>query len=514
MVDTIELLNKKFNNKYEYLKLLDVVYDSDVSMCTITLLYPYHIAEISQEDKQEIIDFYQEFLSLKGQLKIKLKKSFLDEILMVEEVVEYFKGHRKGLLPYIEKNNISSVQDGLKVNIKVSLNQDVLALIDEEELACALKKYIEKRFICQAIIEFVENEEVLPDEIVAEDIVPQSKKARRYRVKVEKKLIGGDIVPQPEYIIDNKNPKDAVILSGFISNKNLKTYVQKKGKRAGQERNLFTFTLTDESGSIDCVYFCGKTNEKVMDGIDELFLLLLVGDLKMGLNDKLTYYVRKISLASPLQMQDVSGQEESNEGEYVRKKVVVPESISRSTQSNLFETKSPYNDFILKNKFVVFDLETTGLNPEECEITEIGAVKIENGEIIERFYSFAKPKNPIPEEVEALTHITNKMVADAPRVEDVVYDFYDWSRGCIISGYNIVGFDMKFLKKVADRIGVKFDNEVVDAFIIARQSNLKTGNFKLGTVVKALGLTLEDAHRAYNDAHATAQVLMELNRKK
>lgn len=515
MIDTIELLNKKYENKYNYLKLLDVVYDKDVSVCTITLLYPYNIVDIDSNDRQEIINFYQEFLSLKGQLKLKFKRSFLDEVLIVDEVVEFFKNEKKGLIPYIQKNNISSVQNDLAVNIKLSLNQDVLALIDEFELQNEIKKYIEKRFIAVVNVEIVENEEVLPEEIVAEDIIPQAKKARRYNVKIEKKLIGGDIIPQPEYIGDNKNPKEAVILSGFISNKNMKTYVQKKGKRAGQERNLFSFNLRDESGNIDCVYFCGKTHEKTMDGIEDLFMVIMVGDLKLGLNDKLTYYVRKISLASPVE-EKISAmiEEYKEEKEFIHKKVVFPETIQRNTQGNLFEEKVKYNQYIMDNNFVVFDLETTGLNPEECEITELGAVKIEHGEITERFWSFAKPKEPIPKEVELLTNITNDMVADAPKVEDVVYDFYEWSRGCIISGYNIIGFDMKFLKKVADRIGVKFDNEVIDAFIVARTSGLKTGNFKLGTVVKALGLTLKDAHRAYNDAHATAEVLMELNRLK
>ena len=75
-------------------------------------------------------------------------------------------------------------------------------------------------------------------------------------------------------------------------------------------------------------------------------------------------------------------------------------------------------------------------------------------------------------------------------------------------------FDLKFIRKVAEKIGVTFDNEIIDALIVARQSGLRLGNFKLGTVVKALGLTLVDAHRAYNDAHATALVLMELNKSK
>ena len=515
MIDTLEKLNQKFNNKYSYLKLLNVVYDKDSLLCTITLLYPYQIEEIPSEDRDEIIKFYQEFLSLNAEVKVKFKKSFLDECLILEEVVEFFKNNKKGLYPYLSKENIKASYSEQNVEIFISLNQDVLALLDDFELASQIKQHIEKLFIANVRVIIAENEDTLSDEIDAEDLISSASnvnRVRRYDVKLEKKLIGGDIIPKPEHIIDIKSPKNAVILSGFLTNKNRKDYIQKKGKNAGKEKSLYTFTLRDKEGSIDCVYFCGKTHLKDMESLDDLFMLLCVGNVQVGLNGKLTYYIKKISLASPCEeIVEVS----NPDGErYVRKKVVFPDVMPSNTQTNLFDDKLRYNDYIMNNSFVVFDIETTGLDPETCEITEIGAVKIENGEITERFQSFAKPSHPIPDEVVKLTNITNEMVAHAPRIEDVVYDFYDWSRNCIISGYNIVGFDMKFIRKVAEKIGVKFDNELIDAFIVARQSGLRLGNYKLGTVVKALGLTLVDAHRAYNDAHATALVLMELNKRK
>jgi DNA polymerase-3 subunit alpha (Gram-positive type) len=199
---------------------------------------------------------------------------------------------------------------------------------------------------------------------------------------------------------------------------------------------------------------------------------------------------------------------------FKHKRVVFPDMMPYEKQSNLFEEKVVYNDYIMNNKFVVFDIETTGLDPEYCEITELGAVKIENGEITERFQSFAKPSHPIPEEVVKVTNITDEMVAHAPKAEDVVYDFWEWSRGCILSGHNVVGFDIKFIRKVAEKIGVRFDNEMIDTLIVARQSGLKLGNYRLGTIAKALNISLVDAHRAYNDAYATAKVLMELNKLK
>ena len=106
------------------------------------------------------------------------------------------------------------------------------------------------------------------------------------------------------------------------------------------------------------------------------------------------------------------------------------------------------------------------------------------------------------------------MLIGAPDIRDVILDFYDWCKGCVISGYNIINFDMKFINKEADNVGIRFDNEIVDTINVVRQSKIRTPNFKLGTVVKALGLTLNDAHRAFNDAYATAQVLLELNKLK
>lgn len=137
-----------------------------------------------------------------------------------------------------------------------------------------------------------------------------------------------------------------------------------------------------------------------------------------------------------------------------------------------------------------------------------------NGQVKEKFSTFVKPKGKIPERVTELTHITNEMVANAPSIDNVIRDFYEYTRGCIISGYNIIGFDMKFLQKAASKVGLKFDNQVIDAFIVARTSGIRAGNYKLGTVVKALGLTLTDAHRAYNDAYATGLVLLEFNKRK
>lgn len=505
-------INKKFDNKYPYLKLYELVYDKGLKICSVTFLFPYNMDEPSKEEREELTDFLREFLSLNAKIRLKMKKSFLDEPLIRKEVKNFFETNHKGIFPYIMEDNIAVHGDGFNVDIIINLNKDVLSMLDDASIRNNLMNFLNRRFIAQFNITLEENADELPDEIDYVDVIePIAMGVKRYDVRVIKKIIGGEIAPKPEYIKNIERSKTSVILAGKISNIAKKAFTIKKGKHQGEEKHLYTFNLTDDA-SIECVYFCSKTNERKLDALQDGLMLLCVGDIKKGLSGKLTYYPRKLSYASPVEK--VEEKPEAQIASRRHKQVVFPEPMSSSEQSNLFNDKPKFSDFILENTIVVFDLETTGLDPEFCEITELGAVKIVNGFVKEKFSSFVKPKNEIPANVTELTHITNEMVANAPPIEAVIQDFYDYTRGCIISGYNIVGFDMKFLQKAAASVGLKFDNQVIDAFIVARQSGLRTGNYKLGTVVKALGLTLVDAHRAYNDAYATALVLLEFNKKK
>ena len=177
----------------------------------------------------------------------------------------------------------------------------------------------------------------------------------------------------------------------------------------------------------------------------------------------------------------------------------------------MFKLKDKYNAKIMGKQIVVFDIETTGLDPATDQIIELGAVKIENGNIVEKFSTFVKPTVKIPFEVSQLTGITQDMVEDAPPIEYVIKDFYDFTRDCTLSGHNVINFDIKFIKREGENYGYDFDNPLIDTLNEARVARLKTSRFNLGTITKLLGISLEGAHRAWNDAFATAQVLLKLN---
>ncbi len=504
-------LSSNLGEKFNSLKLFDVVYDRGLNVCTITFLYPYNEEELDKDNRLTLTNFIREFLSLEAKVRVKLRKSFLDAPLIIKEIKNFFEAEHKGIAQYILESNIVITSEGFEQNLDISLNQDVLSLLDTRELTNKLKAYLDKRFIANFKITFVESEETLPTEIDYEDVfVPQAVGIKRYDVRVIKKIIGNEIPPKPEYIEYITKPKNSVILAGTISNYEKRTFIRKSGKRKGEEGCLISFVLDDDK-KMECIYFCPKSNLKKMEALSDGLMVLALGDVIKGLSGNLNFKIRKLSYASPAPKIKIDMPVNET---YRHTQVVFPEPLPIPSQANLFEEKPKYNDFILTNTIVVFDLETTGLNPENCEITEIGAVKIINGQIKERFASFVKPKGEIPEEVTRLTGITNEMVEHAPKVEDVIADFYDYTRGCVISGHNVIGFDMNFIKKAGLKCGLKFDNTLIDTLIIARQSQLRVPNYKLGTLVNALGLTLNDAHRAYNDAYATAQVLLELSKIK
>lgn len=236
MKNLVEIINEHFNNKYNYLKLLDIIYDRENMLCQITFLYPYQIEKIEDEDRSEIEKYIQEFFSINATIKIKYKKSFLDEKLIKADTIKFFIENKKAIMPYIEESNISSTFHEQNVDVSINLNQDILALIDEAELRNELKTFLSKLYIADFNIELKQTEDNLPDEIIAQDIQVSRAKVKRYKVEVIKKVVGDDIIPMPEFIGENKVPKVSVILAGLISNINQKKFIIKKGKNAGKEK--------------------------------------------------------------------------------------------------------------------------------------------------------------------------------------------------------------------------------------------------------------------------------------
>ena len=162
----------------------------------------------------------------------------------------------------------------------------------------------------------------------------------------------------------------------------------------------------------------------------------------------------------------------------------------------------------LQDSYVVFDIETTGFSPDINHIIEIGAVKVEKGKIIDRFSSFVNPQVPIPYRIEELTHINDSMVIDAPTIDVVLPQFLAFCEGSVMVAHN-ADFDVSFIKRKAVMLGMDFNPTYVDTVAMARYLLPSLNRFKLDTVAKAVGVNLNNHHRAVDDAACTAEIFVK-----
>ncbi|UCE65462.1 MAG: 3'-5' exoribonuclease [Candidatus Zixiibacteriota bacterium] len=161
--------------------------------------------------------------------------------------------------------------------------------------------------------------------------------------------------------------------------------------------------------------------------------------------------------------------------------------------------------------FVVIDIETTGLDPSICEITELGAVRFVDGKIEETYSQLLKPVSPIPAEITRLTGIDDGMVRNAPAIEEVIEQYENFiGNSQWIVGHNI-GFDFGFLKEYLDRkIFKKIDNSSMDTAVLARILFPRIPRYSLGFLAEKFSINRENAHRALDDCLVTGKIYLNL----
>ncbi len=165
----------------------------------------------------------------------------------------------------------------------------------------------------------------------------------------------------------------------------------------------------------------------------------------------------------------------------------------------------------LEDEMVCFDIETTGLDRRKERITEIGAVVLKNGEIIDKYNAFLNPGKPIPRQIVELTGITDDMVADAPGQEEGLSLFLDWVGDRPLAAHN-AEFDMGFISEGCRRMGRPFHNSSLDTLILCQNLLPKLGKYKLDVVAEYLDLPAFNHHRASDDAATVAYMLVPLYR--
>lgn len=458
----------------------------------------------SQQDETAAKKIARRFVPEFFSCSLKIVKLTPDAGMIAESIFSLIGSINRQLAAFVSKDDIKveKTENGFYFEVAV-VHASAYTADVAEKLAGELKKRFCGGFAgrCVAVeskLDDIKIEE--KHENIQYEIPPRS-----YEIADFSFLEGGVTHQRAVYIADLNFISESVVICGEIIDLREKTVTTSGGK----EKLMYNFTVNDTTASVRVGYF---TRQKSIEKIKKL----KVGD-SIVLTCKTESFngtVRPTANFIDFGRVPDGFVPEKRMSKPVPKyyETVFPEPYVDYMQSNLFfESKLP--KCLTDNTFVVFDLETTGLNSSPSagnmdRIIEIGAYKIIGGEIKESFNTFVNPQRKLSAEIINLTGIEQITVDGAPSFEKVMPDFFKFIHGCYLVGHNAANFDYKFVDYYCSQCGYVPERKLFDTLPLA-QSLLRLSNYKLNTVADYFGITFNH-HRAADDALVTAKIFIEL----
>lgn len=445
-------------------------------------------------------------------IALDVKKTVADEELVKKEIISKLKTDYISIAynvadsdvevqipPKSQKNGEESARDAVRFSIKAD------AAAEESFIARGVIREIEKRLsrcFCEDFRGELVTVEKPVDFSVLERKLPQVEKIVYRSIEVEDMIKVDDLLESnvAVYIDDLRGEMDSVCLCGEILS------VRERATVNGKPYYLIEFS--DRSGKITGTYFNKKTTEDKIRKLKEGDGIIVQGSIEKY-RDRMSLVIRRLNLCRfP---KDFVPEKKPSRPAPLYYTEVSPERITEYTQKDIFTPETPAPDCLMGETFVVFDFETTGTDVTSDCVTEIGAVKIVDGVIREKFTTLINPQMKIREETVRLNGIDDELVKDKPPFSKVSGDIYKFFEGATLVAHN-AEFDLKFLKRQSGEQGYIYDNHVIDTLQFARDTLKNLHNHKLNTLADYFDLKFNH-HRAFDDAYATALIFIELVKK-
>lgn len=335
--------------------------------------------------------------------------------------------------------------------------------------------------------------------------------------------------------------------------------IEKKVTKSG-DKNIFVIDITDYSGSTSVKVFGTIKDTAILDNLKKGDTVVVQGDVEYDrYAGELMLIARSIGTANKVKVVDKAEEKRvelhlhtnmsqmdavTSAGDLVKRAAdwghpavaitdhgvaqAFPDAMKAADKINkdgekikviygteayfmddLVESVSGKSEEPLDGTFICFDIETTGLSANRDKITEIGAVKVENGQITDTFSTFANPGMPIPAKITELTGITDAMVKDAPSQSEAVSAFLEFAGDNVLVAHN-APFDTSFIRKACENMNREYIYTSIDTVAISRAILTDIKNCKLDTVAKYLRLGDFNHHRATDDAEMLARIFINL----
>lgn len=518
----LQQFNKLTDNKYTYLRVNSVNVSINDKIIDIILLIPQEIYDFNFtiEDKDSIKDASAKIIPYPFKFRIDYKKSYADKTFILNDILDYINRKTPSLNDVIKESNLNISIDEDVIIIKITIEKTAYIFYNHSGTEEKLKRYLSHKYCnhIKFIYNKIEDTPVDEDNLIRDNGIKEKSISDNHFINVSNiiKLIGKDISQRPMYIRDIKEEQDRVAISGRI--KGLYKNVKK-----GTDKIYYVMNIDDTTGTMRALYFPrlwknGNEQKALKDFQRKIETMdMVVNDSSLGdytvmiegrvnrsnMNDDLNIFISKMSKCD-IDFDSIISS--------VTKKQVPDKYAVIEPQPFIDTLKSVSKvvpTYLKNNRIVVFDFETTGINPEVDTPIELGAVSIVNGRIEEQMSTFINPKREISEEITRITHISNTDVINAPYFEDIIPDFYKFCNNAILVAHN-AEFDYAFLKNYAHPLGYIFDNERQDTLAMSRKVFNNLERHSLEALCSHLDITNEGAHRAIYDAIATARLYMIL----
>ena len=454
---------------------------------------------LTDELKNKVIKSSKEIIPDSFDLTVRFVKASNEENTVIKNLMEFIYTEKPTLYNGFSEAPISYEILNDVIYLRVTLEKYLYEYAVNSGLKSDLEDYLSRLVMEDVEVEFIEIPNDTSDFKIKSRQFSRSKALRTINVDI-KKYYSGTIAQHPRYLIDVADKEVAqVCVCGVLSNINSR-YIEKIDKV------LFSFQINDTTGTIKVKYFARQIKNV---NWEEVFIdgetLVMEGQIKFDKFDSsFAFFPRNIAKCA-IDYSTINLKSEFlPEPESYSK--IFPKKISAGEQYSLIRQQG--NPDLENNVFVVFDVETTGIDATTDKIIELSAVKLVNGEITESFDCLVDPKRELPPKIIEITHITDDMVRGQYIISEVIGDFYKFTRGAILVAHN-ASFDMGFLSIAGRESNYNFDNTYMDTLAMARQK-LKRRNNKLDSLCTYFHIPLVGAHRALNDAVATAKLFIEL----
>ena len=505
MNDRLEILDRL----YDGLKFKDATYTERNNTCVMNFLYNPEEFKPNERNRSELLNKFKEIIGDYVKFDIKFTNCPLDK----RTIANYTYSTIINIFPAISKNftydDVSVNIENMRVNIILRLSPSAYEYAKSLNRETLIAEKLKESFFADFFVQFERKD----DEVVVENRIESNAELMSSIKEAEEKTVYElfnqvNIIGSNDYSIATdftkiKSPVENVAICGEVTSvqrKSFKRNYTRNGETKEIERTFYNFTLRNENKFLYCSIFPKQADEAKGDLIEVGMKVCCFGSFR-EFNGKMKFTANSIARCE-FKREEIKSKFKHVNEEY---HTVFPKKYVDYEQADLFSAEEKSFD----GSFVVFDLETTGLESTKDEIIEIGACKILQGKIVETFSTFVKPSRHIPKEITDLTSIDDNTVADAPTINYVLPDFYKFCYGSTMVGHN-VSFDISFIYNIAKRMSYNFDNPLMDTLEMARAKLPGLKNYKLSTVVDKLNIVLDNAHRAINDATATAKVFIKL----